>query len=371
MTTQMDITDQHYMRIALRLAARGLGRVAPNPAVGCLLVRDGQIIGRGWTQDGGRPHAETMALAQAGETAAGATVYVTLEPCAHQGETPPCATSLIDAGVSRVVAALEDPDARVSGKGLQMLRAAGIEVAEGLFATEAAYLNAGFILTRTQKRPLITLKMATSLDGKIATTTGDSKWITGRIARRYSHILRSENDAIMIGVGTAMVDDPELTCRIAGLEDQSPVRIVADSRLRLPLTSALVKTVKKAPLWILTVPGNDRDRRQAFTDLGVTVIEVAAEESGLPDLRKGLAEFAARGITRILAEGGSHLLATLIKDELADRLMWFRASRIIGGDGIPVLQSIGLRQLADAPEIQLIEERRLGEDLLESYFLRN
>jgi len=364
-------TDRQYMRMALRLAERGLGYVAPNPAVGCLIVQDGAIVGRGWTQAGGRPHAEAMALEQAGEKAKGATAFVTLEPCAHQGKTPPCAEALVASGIARVVTALEDPDKRVEGKGHQILRDAGIDVTEGLRASEAAFLNAGFILTKTQSRPLVTLKMATSLDGRIATATGDSQWITGRLSRRYGHMLRAQNDAIMVGIGTVMSDDPELTCRIPGLGGRSPIRIVADTRLRLPLTSKLVMTAKDVPLWILTIPGNERERLLAYKDLGVKVIEVAADETGLPDMRKGLKQFAKLGITRILAEGGSHLLATLIKDELADRLMWFRANRIIGGDGIPALQSIGLRQLDDAPEIRLIEERRLGEDLLESYFLRN
>jgi diaminohydroxyphosphoribosylaminopyrimidine deaminase / 5-amino-6-(5-phosphoribosylamino)uracil reductase len=371
MTSSIETQDELHMASALRLAERGLGRVAPNPAVGCVIVRDGHVVGRGWTQDGGRPHAETVALRQAGDAAKGATVYVTLEPCAHHGKTPPCAESLIAAGVARVVIALTDPDERVNGTGIKMLRDAGIDVREGVRGNEAAYLNAGFILTCRADRPLVTLKMATSLDGKIATVTGDSKWITGRVSRRYSHMLRAQNDAIMVGIGTALVDDPELTCRLPGLEDQSPVRIIADSRLRLPLTSKLVMTAKQAPLWILTVPGNDRDRLKALQDLGVTIIETAATETGLPDMKSALSDFNARGITRILAEGGSHLLATLIKDELADRLMWFRANKIIGGDGIPALQSIGLRDLDAAPEIRLLEERRLGEDLLESYFLRN
>jgi diaminohydroxyphosphoribosylaminopyrimidine deaminase/5-amino-6-(5-phosphoribosylamino)uracil reductase len=213
--------------------------------------------------------------------------------------------------------------------------------------------------------------MATSLDGRIATSTGDSKWITGAAARRYGHMLRAQNDAILIGVGTALVDNPDLTCRVDGLEKLSPVRIVADSRLRLPLTSKLVAKAQEVPLWILTVPGNDKDRLQALEDLGVEVIEVTANASGLPDMRLGLEALAKHGITRILVEGGSHLLATLIKDELADRLMWFRAGRIIGGDGIPALESIGLERISEAPALRLIEERRLGDDLLESYFLRN
>ncbi|MEX1036280.1 MAG: bifunctional diaminohydroxyphosphoribosylaminopyrimidine deaminase/5-amino-6-(5-phosphoribosylamino)uracil reductase RibD [Sneathiella sp.] len=371
MTALPDSRDDFHMRAALRLAARGLGRVAPNPAVGCVLVKDGQVVGRGWTQDGGRPHAEAMALSIAGAAANGATAYVTLEPCAHHGKTPPCAASLATAGVRRVVVALRDPDERVNGGGIRILQDAGVEVVEGLLGNEAAELNAGFILTRLHDRPLITLKMATSLDGRIATASGDSKWITGVAARRYGHMLRAQNDAIMIGVTTALVDNPELTCRIDGLEQYSPIRIVADSRLRLPLTSRLVKTAKDAPVWILTVTGNNPDRLQAFADLGVKIVEVPADEGGLPDMTAGLKAFTKQGITRILVEGGSHLLATLIKDELADRLMWFRAGTIIGGDGIPALQSIGLEKLADAPQIRLIEERRLGDDLLESYFLRN
>ncbi|WP_256470212.1 bifunctional diaminohydroxyphosphoribosylaminopyrimidine deaminase/5-amino-6-(5-phosphoribosylamino)uracil reductase RibD [Sneathiella marina] len=371
MASIRDSQDLYHMKTALRLATRGLGRVAPNPAVGCVIVQGDHVVGRGWTQEGGRPHAETVALEQAGNQAQGATVYVTLEPCSHHGKTPPCAERLIAAGVARVVVALTDPDKRVNGAGIAKLKDAGITVTEDVLANEALYLNAGFVLTRQQNRPLVTVKMATSLDGKIATVTGDSKWITGRLSRRYSHMMRAENDAIMVGIGTALVDDPELTCRLPGLEDQSPVRIVADSRLRLPLTSKLVRSAQETPLWILTIPGNDRERLKAFAELGVTVIEVAATESGLPDMKTALAEFADRGMTRILAEGGSHLLATLIKDELADRLMWFRANKIIGGDGIPALQSIGLRELDAAPEIRLIEERRLGEDLLESYFLRN
>lgn len=359
------------MQAALRLAARGLGRVAPNPAVGCVIVQNGNVIGRGWTQDGGRPHAETMALEMAGPRAEGATVYVTLEPCAHHGKTPPCVEALVAAGVARVVVALRDPDERVNGAGIEILQKAGIEVVEGLLANEASELNAGFITTRLHGRPLVTLKMATSLDGRIATATGDSKWITGVAARRYGHMLRAQNDAIMIGVGTALVDNPDLTCRIDGLEQYSPIRIVADSRLRLPLTSNLVAKAREVPLWIVTVLGNDKDRLQALEDLGAQVIEVPANESGLPDMGLGLEALAKRGITRILVEGGSHLLATLIKDELADRLMWFRAGRIIGGDGIPALESIGLERISEAPELHLIEERRLGDDLLESYFLRN
>ncbi len=369
--TENTKTDIAYMKLALRLAQRGLGQVAPNPAVGCIIVKNDEIVGRGWTQVGGRPHAEVVALAQAEEKAKGATAYVTLEPCSHHGQTPPCCDSLIRAGISRVVAALQDPDERVNGHGLQKLRDAGIDVVEGICENEAIDLNMGFILSKTISKPLVTLKMATSLDGKIATSTGNSQWITGPIARQYGHLLRAQNDAILIGTGTALTDDPSLTCRLAGLEGNSPIRIVADSRLRLPLTSELVKTARDVPLWIVTLPGNAAERIDAYKDLGVDVIEVQSETSGFPDLKMALNELSARGITRLLVEGGSHLQASLIKEGLVDRIMWFRAAKIIGGDGIPALQSIGLKEVASAPTLELRDSRPLDEDVLESYFLRN
>jgi len=363
--------DQHFMNLALRLARRGLGRVAPNPAVGCVLVKDGTVVGRGWTQDGGRPHAEVMALRDAGPEARGSTAYVTLEPCSHHGKTPPCSQALIDAGIARVVCATQDPDPRVNGRGMEMLNDAGIECVTAICEIEAREANKGFMLSVEQKRPLVTLKMATSLDGKIATTTGNSQWITGPVARRYGHLLRAQNDAIMVGIGTVLADNPSLTCRIKGLENQSPVRVVADTRLRLPLTSELVKTAAETPLWIITVAGNDPDRIQALKDLSVQIIEVETTESGLPDIEHGLGLLAEKGITRLLVEGGSHLQASLIKERLADQLMWFRASKIIGGDGISAFQSIGLKTVDQAPELQLDGIRTLGEDRLEHYFLRN
>ncbi|GLQ06469.1 riboflavin biosynthesis protein RibD [Sneathiella chinensis] len=358
------------MALALRLARRGLGRVAPNPAVGCVIVRDGVVVGRGWTQPGGRPHAEVGALAAAGEQARGATAYVTLEPCSHHGKTPPCCDALIDAGVARVVVAVQDPDGRVNGQGLARLKQAGITVTTGLCETEARTLNEGFMLAKTAGRPVVTLKMATSLDGKIATKTGNSKWITGDAARRYGHLLRASHDAIMVGVGTALADNPSLTCRIDGLLDRSPVRIVADTRLSLPLTSELVKTARQVPVWIVTVPGNDPDRLEAFRDLGVEIIEVKPSESGFAHMKTALDVLAQRGITRLLVEGGSHLQASLVKEHLADYLMWFRAAKIIGGDGISALQSIGLTNVGLAPSLELLETRRVGGDQLEKYLLR-
>ncbi len=236
------MTDARHMRHALMLAERALGTVAPNPAVGCVIVRDGIVVGRGWTQRGGRPHAEVVALQQAADAARGATAYVTLEPCAHIGQTPPCANALINAGISRVVGAVEDPDPRVSGRGFAMLREAGVVVVTDVLRDEAAALNAGFFLRMTGKRPLVTLKLAVSADNKIARAPGGDQWITGEEARRFGHFMRARHDAILVGIETALADDPELTCRIPGLEDRSPLRVVLDSGLRLPIDSKLVRT---------------------------------------------------------------------------------------------------------------------------------
>jgi diaminohydroxyphosphoribosylaminopyrimidine deaminase / 5-amino-6-(5-phosphoribosylamino)uracil reductase len=359
--------DLHYMGAALALAARGLGDVAPNPAVGCVLVRDGRVVGRGWTQPGGRPHAETEALARAGENARGATAYVSLEPCAHYGKTPPCAEALIKAGVARVVSACEDPDGRVAGRGHAMLRAAGIAVDVGVSADEAHRLNLGFFLTKLHARPMVTLKSATTLDGRIATHTRHSKWITGNEARRAAHLLRAEHDAIVVGVGTALADDPDLTCRLPGLEDRSPVRVVFDSRLRLPLTSRLVATARQVPTWVMTAPSHDRVRAAVMVQAGVQVFPVATDAAGMPDVAAALKILADNGVTRLLAEGGAHLAASLLRAGVVDRLEWFRAAGVIGGDGVPALAGFGLDQVGDMPRFIRRGASRLGDDVWERY----
>lgn len=353
------------MQAALDLARRGLGGVWPNPAVGCVIVKDGRTVGRGWTQPGGRPHAETEALSRAGAAAAGATAYVTLEPCAHHGKTPPCAEALVAAGVARVVAAIEDPDPRVSGQGLARLRAAGIVVAQGPCAGEAAEINAGFFMRLRAGRPLITWKAATTLDGRIATHGGESRWITGAAARQMAHRLRAESDAIMVGVGTALADDPELTCRLPGLHGRSPVRVVVDSHLRLPLTSRLAATARDVPTWLLTLSGNDPWRREAFLDCGVDLIEVSPDNEGNLDLRAGLRALGSRGLTRVLAEGGSRLAASLLRNDLVDRVVWFRAPCLIGGDGIPAAVSFGVDHLVQTPSFVRTGVAELGGDLME------
>jgi len=362
--------DHEAMHAALVLARRGLGSAWPNPAVGCVLARedlDGRIIGRGWTQPGGRPHAETEALSRAGALTQGATAYVTLEPCDHQGETPPCTEALIAAGVTRCVIAIEDPDPRVSGAGIRRLANAGVETQIGLFEQEARHLNAGFLMRVTKGRPLITLKTATTLDGRVATAKGQSKWITGAPARAFAHGLRAENDAIMIGIGTALADQPSLTCRLPGMEDRSPVRIVADSTLRLPVESPLVETAGDVPTWVVTVKSADQDKRQALEAKGIEVIEVAAGNDGRPDLIAVVMELGGRGLTRLLVESGGDLAAALIKHDLADRLAWFRSPKLIGGDGKGAVAAFGIEAIAEAPAFVRDSITDAGDDVLETY----
>jgi diaminohydroxyphosphoribosylaminopyrimidine deaminase / 5-amino-6-(5-phosphoribosylamino)uracil reductase len=347
------------MAHALRLATRGLGSVWPNPAVGCVLVRDGLIVGRGWTQPGGRPHAEVRALEQAGPLAEGATAYVTLEPCAHHGQTPPCASALVAAKVARVVTALTDPDPRVAGKGHAMLRAVGIAVTEGVMA-EATHLNAGFLKRVTQGLPLVTLKLAASLDGRTATATGESRWITGPEARRKVHSMRLAHDAVMVGSGTALADDPDLTVRDMGAVRQ-PVRIVLDRLLKHSHESRLGRSARQSPVWLLHSPSAPEAACRAWEPTGATLIETP-ETNGHLDLPAAVQQLAQKGLTRILSEGGSTVAAALVKAGLVDDLALFSGGVLIGEDGHPALGSLGVAALADAPRPTLREAFALGPD---------
>lgn len=368
--------DQRYMKHALSLASKGLGLVAPNPAVGCVIVRfdedpSGVVVGRGVTQPGGRPHAETEALAQAGEAAKGATAYVTLEPCAHHGETDPCTEALIKAGIARVVIGCLDPDPRTAGRGAAMLEEFGIEVTKGVLEGEALSLNRGFF-SRVQKgRPMVTVKVATSLDGRIATHRGDSQWITSGAARDRGHLLRAMSDAIMIGSNTAMLDNPSLDCRLPGMEERTPIRIVCDGRLRLPLTSKLCQTASTYRSMLITLESSDPLRRRAFEDCGVEVLTVPIGPNGSLDLTTAMKELAARGLTRILVEGGGHLIASLMNERLVDEVQWFRAPKIIGGDGIAAVQAFGVDHVEDAALLVRQDVQMLGEDLVETYAVRH
>lgn len=352
-----------YMRHALLLGERALGTVAPNPAVGCVIVRDGAIVGRGWTQKGGRPHAETVALKQAGEAARGATAYVTLEPCAHRGVTPPCANALAEAGIDRVIAAVQDPDPRVSGRGFAMLRERGIAVETGVLREDAAALNAGFFLRVTQQRPLVTLKIAISADNCIARAPGGDRWITGEEARRYGHLLRARHDAILAGIETVLADDPELSCRIPGLEDRSPIRVVLDSALRLPLSARLAKTAHRIPLLVFTGPKSFAQGQERLRSAGAEIVAVPPDTHGRPDLRAVLAELARRGITRLLVEGGAVVENAFLALNLADRLEIFRSPIPVGLAGRP-------GPAFPMERYGLLSRRVLGSDVLESYAVR-
>ena len=356
------------MALALSLGQRGQGNCWPNPAVGCVIVKDGRIVGRGWTQPGGRPHAEVVALAQAGEQARGATAYVTLEPCSHHGKTPPCADALVEAGVARVVAALQDSDPRVSGQGFEKLRMHGIEVTTGVLSEQAMRDHAGFFFRTEQGRPLVTLKMASSFDGRIATGTGQSKWITGPQARREVHAMRARHDAVMVGAGTARADDPSLTVRDLGVEHQ-PVRVVISRHLDLPLLSQLARTAKEVPVWLCHGPGADAERLRAWEGIGATLIPCAVHGVQL-DPADVLQQLGRAGLTRVFCEGGSALAASLLAHDLVDELIGFTAGLGIGAEGLPVIGALGLGRLEEAARFDLVETRPIGADVLHRWTRR-
>jgi diaminohydroxyphosphoribosylaminopyrimidine deaminase/5-amino-6-(5-phosphoribosylamino)uracil reductase len=343
---------------ALSLGRRGLGRVWPNPNVGCVVVRPnengGRVIGRGWTADGGRPHAETRALD--GINATGATVYVTLEPCAHHGQTPPCVETIIAAKVARVVVAAGDPDARVAGKGIAMLRAAGIEVVTGVREAEARADMAGFLLRITENRPFVTLKLASSFDGRIATATGESKWITGPEARRAVHAMRARHDAVLVGAGTVRADDPTLTVRDLDV-DRQPVRIVASRRLDFE-GAALRASMDQAPLWLCH--GVDA-KTDGWGD--AKLIACAAEGRQIEPVDM-MQKLASKGLTRVFCEGGGSLAASLLSAGCVDEVVGFQAGLVLGAEGTPSIGAMGLDRLADAPRFVLQETRAVGADVM-------
>ena len=358
------------MRAALALARRSLGRTWPNPAVGCVIERDGQVIARGRTRDGGRPHAEADAIAEAakaGVSLEGATAYVTLEPCAHHGRTPPCADALVSAGVAHVVSALEDPDPRVKGQGHARLKAAGIAVEVGEGAADAAQINAGFLRRVLEGRPLFHLKMAGSLDGRIATASGESKWITGPAARQDGHRLRAIHDAILVGAATAAADDPDLTCRLPGLGSYSPVRIVLDSQARLSPTSRLATSARATPVWLLCTKDAPADRRDRLAGLGVEIVEVDVGTDGRIDVAAAAQALGTRGLTRVLVEGGGHVAASFLKAGLVDGISSYRAGLILGGDGRSAVGGLEFARLGSAPRFRLVSARQLQGDTLETW----
>jgi len=355
--------DERFMAAALRLARWNTGLTSTNPSVGCLIVRDGVIIGQGITAPGGRPHAETQALAIAGGKAKGATAYVTLEPCSHHGKTPPCADALIAAGIARVVVSIADPDERVSGRGLERLRHAGVEVVEAVLAEEGERVLRGYLMRKRSKRPHVTLKLAVSPDGMIGRRGDGQVAVTGPVARAQVQVLRAETDAILVGIGTALADDPELTCRLPGLEDRSPVRIVLDRRLRLPLDSKLVRLARAVPLIVVAGQYSQNDaaiksRRAALEEAGAEVLHCDPAEIG--DL---LAALATRGISSLLVEGGAAVVKSFLDAHLVDRLLLYTGAAEVGEGGIasPVTRS------SVPGGFHLVRQDRFADDICDDY----
>lgn len=349
--------DLRWMRAALALAQRGLGRVWPNPAVGCVIVRDGHLLGRGWTQPGGRPHAETMALSQAGDAAKDATAYVSLEPCAHHGRTPPCCDALIAAGIARVVSPMEDPDPRVAGQGFQRMRSAGLTVDVGLMAEAAWRANEGFLTRQKLGRPKVTLKLATSLDGRIATATGESRWITGAEARKRVHLMRAQSDVIMIGAGTARADDPGLDVRLPGFVGCDPVPLIIGGASN-DIPAKLISGLRNRPVWHARAVSDSAQGPE-----GVDVIDTPLGDDGL-DLGSLLAALGARGVTRVLSEGGGAIAASLIKADLVDEIIWMTAGLGLGADARSAIGDLGLTRLDGAPRYTLAGIEQIGRDCL-------
>lgn len=364
--TAQQAIDGAFMEMALRIARRGVGRTAENPSVGCVIVRDGVVVARGRTAEGGRPHAEALALAQAGGLAEGATVYVTLEPCAHFGRTPPCADALVAAGVARVVVAVEDPDPRVDGGGLKTLRDAGIETVVGVARADGMEVLRGYLSRQNRGRPFVTLKLATSLDGRIATAAGASRWITGEPARARGHMMRARHDAILVGAGTARQDDPELTCRLPGLAGRSPVRVVLDGGLSLSTDSCLARTARDVPCWVIGHHAAPADRRGALEEFGVEVLSVAQNAEQRPAIDATLSALAARGINALLVEGGAAVARAFLLADMVDEIVLFRAPVAIGGDGRAAIDALSIVDLATAPRFESTRIERLGADSLET-----
>jgi diaminohydroxyphosphoribosylaminopyrimidine deaminase/5-amino-6-(5-phosphoribosylamino)uracil reductase len=359
--------DRRFMQLALTLGRRGLGRTWPNPAVGAVVVKDGVIVGRGWTQPGGRPHAEPEALRRAGEAARGATLYVTLEPCSHFGKSPPCADAIIAAGIARVVSAIEDPNPEVAGQGHARLRAAGIAVDVGPGSAEAARDHAGHLRRVRDGRPHVILKLAVSSDDQIGAAGRKPIAITGEAARTRVHLLRAQCDAILVGIGTVLADDPLLTCRLPGMEQRSPVRVVLDRALRIPGNSRLVHSARETPLWAVTSELAEAPAAMKLGAAGAQVIRIPPTAGAGLDLTAVLRALAGRGITRLMVEGGSRVAASFVAADLVDEIWLLRGSEAIGAGGVAALDALPLGAITQSPAFKVRASETLAKDTLTIY----
>jgi len=360
--------DQRFMQLALTLGRRGQGLTWPNPAVGAVVVKNGVIIGRGWTQPGGRPHAEPEALKRAGEVARGATLYVTLEPCSHVGKSPPCADAVIAAGIARVVSAIEDPNPEVAGQGHAKLRAAGIAVDIGLGAAEAARDHAGHFRRVRDRRPHVILKLAVSSDDKIGAAGRKPVAISGEAAKARVHLLRAQCDAILVGIGTVRADDPLLTCRLPGMAARSPVRVVLDRSLRIPGSSRLVHSARETPLWVMTSNLAEAPAAMKLGAAGAKVIRVATATPppglDLPTVLRALAE---KGITRLLVEGGARVASSFVAAGFVDEVWLLRGAEPVGADGVAALGALPLTAITQSPNFRVRASQSLQKDTLTIY----
>ena len=358
--------DEKYMRLALRLAKRGQGQTSPNPMVGAVVVKEKNLVGQGYHHRAGEPHAEVLALQEAGASARGATLYINLEPCNHFGKTPPCTRAILETGIKRVVVGMKDPNPLVKGRGIRRLRNAGIRVAVGTLEKECRALNAPFCKFITVQRPFVILKIATSLDGKAATRTGESRWITSQASRDYVHRMRRDSDAVMVGVGTVLQDDPLLTVRIPGVKrPRHPLRVIVDSHLRIPLTSRLVRTADQYPTLVATTKAVPSSRMHRLAKAKVEVVVIKRDAGGRVNLKALMENLGKRGVVSLLLEGGPTLNASALREGLVDRVLFFFAPNIIGGKkALPAVGGEGVLKIQDATPVKILRIRRIGPDLL-------
>jgi len=358
----MNTRDAHHMEQAVRIARRGLGLAWPNPSVGAvILTQSGEIAGRGWTAPGGRPHAEAIALERAGSKAEDSTLYVTLEPCAHEGRAMPCADAIVSARVRRVVIGVRDPDPRTAGRGVERLKAAGIEVTEGVAVADAASVTLGHLMRVTEGRPAVTLKLAVGADGRIPKGVGKPVWITGPDARAHGHLLRATNDAILVGRGTVAADNPSLTCRLPGMSCRSPVRVVLDRRLRIPLEAALFEDIM-VPVWLFCAAGEAHANADMLHDQGAEIVPVPVDDHGLIDVQDALETLAYRGITRVLIEGGPSVARSFLDADLVDEAVIYQGPDPAGEEGLTPFCGDGLDRLTESGHFTFIATRSFGPD---------